>query len=356
MAEGFDFQRELKPRKGLTKSVVWNYFGFLEESPSDKEPPLCRLCWKNEVKLSVICKGGNTSNLFSHLRHHHPTEFAAVQEPKGRKGAEVEVAVQRAGTSKQLSLSEVAKYNRSSKRWHTITNAVTNWLAKDMQPIYSVEKNGFKQLIKVLDSKYELPGRKYFSQVAIPKLYAETKELVAGQLCDVKFFSATTDLWSSSTMEPYISLTVHFVTSNWTLESKCLQVMFIPEDHTGKNIADALTQALDQWKLQQSSLVTLTTDNGTNMISAGQLLGWRRISCFGHNLHLAVTNSTKNDERVGRAIGICKKLVSCFSHSWKKRRELALAQEELNIPKHTLLTVSKLYNMHSIQLLLKIMS
>ncbi len=204
MAEGFDFEQELKARKGPTKSVVWNYFGFLNEHPSESESPICRLCWKNEVKRSVCCKGGNTSNLFSHLRHHHPAEFAAVQEPRSKKSAGGVASSSKATTSNQRSLSEMAKYPRSGNRWRTVTDAVTYWLAKDMQPFYSVEKDGFKKLDKVLDSRYELPGRKYFSQVAIPQLYSKIKDLVVGQLNKVEFFGATTDLWSSSTMEPYI--------------------------------------------------------------------------------------------------------------------------------------------------------
>ena len=72
-----------------------------------------------------------------------------------------------------------------------------------------------------------------FSQLAIPRLYSQTS-LVAAQLKCADICSATTDLWSSSAMEPYISLTVHFITEDWKLESECLQVMVIPEDHTGK--------------------------------------------------------------------------------------------------------------------------
>ncbi len=128
------------------------------------------------MKRSVCCKGGNTSNLFSHLRHHHPAEFTAVQVPRSKKSAGGVASSSKATTSNQRGLSEMAKYPRSGNRWGTVTDAVTYWLAKDMQPFYSVEKDGFKKLVKVLDSRYELPGRKYFSQVAIPpQLYSKIK-------------------------------------------------------------------------------------------------------------------------------------------------------------------------------------
>ncbi|KAI5627825.1 zinc finger BED domain-containing protein 1-like [Silurus asotus] len=42
------------------------------------------------------------------------------------------------------------------------------------------------------------------------------------------------------------------------------------------------------------------------------------------------------DSRIVRAVGLCKKLVAHFSHSWKQRRDLAVAQKELNLPEHQL--------------------
>lgn len=44
------------------------------------------------------------------------------------------------------------------------------------------------------------------------------------------------------------------------------------------------------------------------------------------------------NERIERAVGICKKLVSCFSYSWRCKKELAQAQKELKLPEHGLKT------------------
>ncbi len=75
MAESYDFSVELKPKKNPTKSAVWACFGYTADSSDAAESPVCRLCWKNRVSSG----GGNTSNLFSHLQHHHPQEFLAVK-------------------------------------------------------------------------------------------------------------------------------------------------------------------------------------------------------------------------------------------------------------------------------------
>lgn len=39
-----------------------------------------------------------------------------------------------------------------------------------------------------------------------------------------------------------------------------------------------------------------------------------------------------NDQRIDRAVGLCKKLVSSFSYSWKRKREFLAAQKEMKLP------------------------
>lgn len=46
----------------------------------------------------------------------------------------------------------------------------------------------------------------------------------------------------------------------------------------------------------------------------------------------------KDDARIDRTAGLCKKLVGAFSYSWKKKRALGEAQKELNLPEHLLIT------------------
>lgn len=46
------------------------------------------------------------------------------------------------------------------------------------------------------------------------------------------------------------------------------------------------------------------------------------------------------DRRIDRAVSVCKKVVSAFSYSWKKKRALATAQDDLELPKHRLITES----------------
>ena len=39
---------------------------------------------------------------------------------------------------------------------------------------------------------------------------------------------------------------------------------------------------------------------------------------FAHNLNLAVANALKDETRVTKAVGVCKKVLQLFTHSWNK--------------------------------------
>ena len=85
----------------------------------------------------------------------------------------------------------------------------------------------------------------------------------------VRNFSATTDLWTSVAGDPLITLTCHFIDHSWELKSVCLQTHYIPEDH---DISEVLAETLQQWKLEDSRLVGITTDSGSDIKLACELL------------------------------------------------------------------------------------
>ena len=126
-------------------------------------------------------------------------------------------------------------------------------------------------------------------------MYVDYRGKIAKSLKGAEYFSITTGMWSSGKMEPYLAVTVHYVNEEWQLQSHCLQTVFVPEDHTAENLALVLQGVLESWGLPENRLTCATTNNGSNIVAALRELIWSRLTCFGHNLHLAITNSMKND-------------------------------------------------------------
>ena len=120
-----------------------------------------------------------------------------------------------------------------------------------------------RDLMKVVDYRYHLPSRKYFSNTCIPKMYSECRGKLEQKLANVSYYATTSDLLSSRTSEPYLSLTVYYMTSDWKLRSSKLQATYFPDHHTGEVIAQGLKDALHSWRLKEENMTSKTTDSGT---------------------------------------------------------------------------------------------
>ena len=198
----------------------------------------------------------------------------------------------------------------SSTEHKKFTRAVTRFLAKDMLPPYAVDKSGFREMIKTINPRYQLPHKDHFSQFAIPSLYAEVRTDVEKKITSSRFYySATTDLWSSCTTEPYLSYTLHFI----------------------DDLQDALSSTIQDWNLDETRQIVITTDNASNIRLACQLLKWRQLTCFSHNLDLAVRKGL-SDYIVDRVLHLSRQIVTAFSLSWKRTKSLAVIQQQKSLP------------------------
>ena len=95
-------------KKRNTTSVVWDYFG-LRANPDgsvvqgEANYPMCR----SRVK-SVPAKGGNTTNLLTHLRDHHPDLYAEASMKVAKKSA---TTASSANENRQPTLLQSIKQN-----------------------------------------------------------------------------------------------------------------------------------------------------------------------------------------------------------------------------------------------------
>ena len=322
------------PKKN-TKSSAWLHFSLLATEDgrvieNEQDRPVCRACGKR-----VLAKASNTTNLFQHLREHHPmiyAELAPKKQPKRESST--------SNTCQATLVSIVAKsamYSPTSSQAKDLNRAITYHIAKDAMPLSTVEKPGFKSMVSKLNPRYQLPSRKHFSDYEIPRLYSEVRDnVVLPMLRQAKFYAATTDMWTSGANDAYITITVHFINHDWELHTCCLETVPMFSDHTGQNIADTVSAIFENWDLSIDKLVASTTDSGSNIVSAFRILNTVRISCFGHNLDLAIKKGL-DSARVKSVIGRCHSLVELFHRSWKKCRDLRQKQQEPGLPQHKLM-------------------
>ena len=96
--------------------------------------------------------------------------------------------------------------------------------------------------------------------------------VVEKQLGTIQNCTMTTDLWTSQHQHcSYISFTVHFIDSEFKMQSRCLQTLEVPQDHDDSSLKEVLSSLFDSWKISVK-VCGATTDNDQNIVLL--LLSW----------------------------------------------------------------------------------
>ena len=331
--------RNLQPLEGAT-SVVWKFFGFDVDKDgrilvADKRKRTKVSCNRCNKKLKYT---GGTSNLHFHLDKHHKGEYEqalrVTAEESGSSSRSVKESQQK---TIEDSFAKAIPIPRNSDKYKKLTKAVCYFICKDQQPFDTINDSGFRHMLNVFEPRYIPPDRKTIASNHVPALYDAVKADVAKQIMDdAQYFSITTDLWTSRAKQSYIAVTIHYLTTSFEMRSHLIETKEFAEAHTGETLSDVLEEILAEWNLGDDKLVVATTDNGSNITRATQLLGWTRVSCFSHTLQLSVDKVT-NLPRVSKAVARCKQLVGYFNHSSKSSYLLKQKQYDLKHKQHQLI-------------------
>ncbi|KAJ8366496.1 hypothetical protein AAFF_G00353330 [Aldrovandia affinis] len=146
------------------------------------------------------------------------------------------------------------------------------------------------------------------------------------------------DEWTSRPMESYVTVTAHYITAEWEMQSMVLQTRPLYESHTGTNLAQVLIEAEAEWELERpNSNIPVTTDNAKNQLNAviGAGLG-PQIGCFAHVINLASQRGISVNQ-LDRLPGRIRKVVSYFHRSSTAAHVLKTKQEMLQLPTHKLI-------------------
>ena len=330
-----EFDQIVKP-SFKTKRAIWKHFDLPTDDTgtiTDQKKTICQLC------RTVVAYSGNTSNLKSHLQRCHGQEHRALQQQDSddRPGPSSASAVK---TSTQLTISRtLAKstpFLNESVKYKQLVNATANFICQGLQPLSVVDEPAFRRLLEIAEPRFKLPHHTNFTDTVIPAKYRATRAVIKNQLAAVENYAGTTDLWTSLHQQrAYISLTAHFVDSDFNHQSKCLQTLEIPQDHDASSLKDVLSSMFHDWKIP-GKLCGGITDNASNMVDAFRQLAIDHFPCVAHTLQFSIGRGL-DVPRVQRVIGRCKKLITHFKKSTKETYKLQEKQEMLKLPEHMLI-------------------
>lgn len=174
--------------------------------------------------------------MWSHLKRHHLEAYNEAQKEKDASTS--------AASSIQPNLVQMfdaqRKWGNSDTRSKNVDLAIVEMIATDNHPFTVVSGVGFKRLVALLEPRYSLKTEKYYRtdlfEDVHTKVENKNKELVTLENAG-PYLAFTTDCWSGDT-ESLMSLTCHFIDSDWERKQIVLNVKAMHGSHTAEYISE----------------------------------------------------------------------------------------------------------------------
>ncbi|CAH1112335.1 unnamed protein product [Psylliodes chrysocephalus] len=214
-----------------------------------------------------------------------------------------------------------------------ISNAIIYMLAKDNLPLYTVEKEGFKNLMKVTVPLYKIPGRSKMTNMVDEKyniLSYKMKEIIK----NVTNISLRTDVWTDTlNTRSFLGLTCHFIHGN-DLKSVSISVTELNQSHTSNYLESVLKSLCDTWGINDHKIVAIVTDNVANIKKAViKAFGkTKHLPCFGHTINLVAAKPFDSSTDIKEFVTQIKDIVRYFKHSMAASDELRKCQDMRQAP------------------------
>lgn len=289
-------QESIEPSLAITRnqtkvSWVWNYF---IKKPNEKGEirAYCQFMMNNGEKCEKHYKyDGSTGNLSSHIIKH------GIIPPIENSTSEIK------SQSTQFAQS-IHKYGQKEKEESTL-----RWILLTTQPLSTVTHKAYVEHMHIIDPEFLVPGEKKI-RMMIAHSYGYNKDKLAQLLKPAQSISLTADLWSSRAKHGYLGLTATWINQNFEITDVLLEISYFPAPHTAEAIASVIKNIIQKWKIKDR-VVTITTDNGANIIAAvRELAPIQRLSCTAHTLQLAIWKGLKLVEPLAAR---AKQLINFFS-------------------------------------------
>ena len=146
-------------------SVVWKHFSF-EKDDSGKlvkgARATCKLC------MQKVAHSGGTTNLKNHLRTKHRSTYDELFEIN---------LSETQSTLETFIRPAVKKFPPHSPPAFQLTDAIADFIARDLRPVSVVDGDGFLQLMQLAEPRFVVPCRKTMMSV-IDRKYTALKRTV----------------------------------------------------------------------------------------------------------------------------------------------------------------------------------
>ena len=102
----------------------------------------------------------------------------------------------------------------------------------------------FQRLLAYFDSRFKAKSGACMARFKLPLLYSNLqmamKSMFYKELPHCNQAAISTDIWTSRNNDPFMAVTLHYITKEFVLRKVTVGVIPFPAKHTGENIATQL--------------------------------------------------------------------------------------------------------------------
>jgi len=272
------------PSKASKAKNHW-HLHFAEKIEHDEDESHCHWkCKRCGSKLKTT-SCFTSSPVMNHLRRVHKITKDNAAEKIAGAGDDV---VDGATSMKQQKLS--LKKLKTAVSFPGKTNMMANMMIKDLCPVGTSNKEGFRELLGHLAPGIRTPDRSTIRRLIIKKAeFAKAEAKKHFESIDVKTH-ITTDCWSDKRNRSFGSFSVSCIDSDFKLMNLPCDVSLVKGRHTAQNLASWLQCEIDEFGLD---VLTATTDSASNQVKAATLCIEKghfsaRLACVAHTLNLVI--------------------------------------------------------------------
>ncbi len=267
-------------KKAKAASDVWNYFQKITDENNILKSNKCRLC---NTTFAASCA---TTTLRRHLQKKHTITYTSNISNNQTK----------------LTSYHFKPYTKSEQS-HITTNLV-DWITVNLQPFKIVEQVEFKKLVHSLDPRYIIPCRRTIKDNVIIRFTDSKKNIFTYFNSFTSKIALTTDIWTCSiTSQSYLGITIHFITNLWEMKKCLIDIIPLQGSHNSSQIINQILLTLKEFNINDR-VISLTTDNGSNMVACGRdltieldrefsNLSFKHYHCAAHIINLTIKAELK---------------------------------------------------------------
>lgn len=161
------------------------------------------------------------------------------------------------------------KYRPDSQEQRSKEGAIAQWLARTAIPVRTVEHEEFIVMMEKIDKRLTVPKKTKMTNL-IDDMYLSGKVKFKQRLAMARKVTIGLDIWTKKGLTAsFLAISAcYFNTDDNKPEHILLNLKQLTHPHTAQVISGLVDESLQEWGIHKDKILTIITDNGSNMVAA----------------------------------------------------------------------------------------